>query len=89
MRQRCRATFPNPDDELRSGLSATLVFPTKIKKAFRIPRTAAVRLQNQLMFYRVKKELFMDIICEIERLCDSVVNIAEARYSRKKSRSYS
>ena len=52
----CKATFPNPDDELRSGLSATLIFPTKIKKAFRIPRTAAVRLQNQLMFYRVKKD---------------------------------
>ena len=29
----CKATFPNPDDELRSGLSATLIFPTKIKKA--------------------------------------------------------
>ncbi len=33
--------------------------------------------------------LYMDIICEMERLCDSVVNIAEARYSRKKSKSYS
>ena len=61
----CKATFPNPDDELRSGLSATLVFPTKIKKAFRIPRTAAVRLQNQLMFYRVKKDGTAEgVICD-------------------------
>lgn len=61
----CRATFPNPEDELRSGLSATLVFPTKIKKAFRIPRTAAVRLQNQLMFYRVKKDGTAEgVICD-------------------------
>ena len=61
----CKATFPNPDDELRSGLSATLVFPTKIKKAFRIPRTAAVRLQNQLMFYRVKKDGTVEgVICD-------------------------
>ena len=29
--------------------------------------------------------LYMDIICEIERLCDFVVNIAEARYSRHKT----
>lgn len=28
--------------------------------------------------------LYVDMICEMERLCDSVVNIAEARYSRKK-----
>ncbi len=61
----CKATFPNPDDELRSGLSATLIFPTKIKKAFRIPRTAAVRLQNQLMFYRVKKDGTAEgVICD-------------------------
>ena len=33
--------------------------------------------------------LFMDIICEIERLCDSVVNIADARYPRKKNKAYS
>ena len=30
--------------------------------------------------------LYMDMICEMERLCDSVVNIAEARYSHKKSK---
>lgn len=61
----CKATFPNPDDELRSGLSATLVFPTKMNNVFRIPKTAAVHLQNQLLFYRVKKDGTVEgVICE-------------------------
>lgn len=61
----CKATFPNPDDELRSGLSATLVFPTEMKGVFRIPKTAAVHLQNQLLFYRVKKDGTVEgVICE-------------------------
>lgn len=63
----CKCTFPNPEDELRSGLSGTLVFPTKIKKAFRIPRSAAVRLQDQLMFYRVKKDGTVEGV-----LCDAI-----------------
>ena len=61
----CKATFPNPDDELRSGLSATLVFPTKMNGVFRIPKTAAVHLQNQLLFYRVRKDGTVEgVICE-------------------------
>ena len=60
-----RATFPNPDDELRSGLSATLVFPTKMDSVFRVPKKAAVHLQNQLLFYRVKKDGTAEgVICE-------------------------
>lgn len=60
-----RATFPNPDDELRAGLSVTLVFPTKMDNVFRIPMNAAVRLQNQLMFYRVKEDGTVEgVICE-------------------------
>lgn len=61
----CKATFPNPDDELHSGLSATLVFPTEMNGVFRIPKTAAVHLQNQLLFYRVKKDGTVEgVICE-------------------------
>ena len=61
----CKATFPNPNDELRSGLSATLIFPTKMDSVYRVPQTAAVRLQNQLMFYRVKKDGTVEgVICE-------------------------
>lgn len=61
----CKATFPNPNDELRSGLSATLIFPTKMDSVYRVPQAAAVRLQNQLMFYRVKKDGTAEgVICE-------------------------
>ena len=61
----CKATFPNPNDELRSGLSATLIFPTKMDSVYRVPQTAAVRLQNQLMFYRLKKDGTVEgVICE-------------------------
>jgi membrane fusion protein (multidrug efflux system) len=61
----CKATFPNPNDELRSGLSATLIFPTKMDSVYRVPQTAAVRLQNQLMFYRLKKDGTAEgVICE-------------------------
>ena len=60
-----RATFPNPDDELRSGLSATLVFPTTMNNVFRIPKKAAVHLQDRLLFYRVKKDGTAEgVICE-------------------------
>jgi membrane fusion protein (multidrug efflux system) len=61
----CKATFPNPDYELRSGLSATLIFPTTLGKVLCVPQTAAVRLQNQLMFYRVKKDGTVEgVICK-------------------------
>ncbi len=61
----CKATFPNPNDELRSGLSATLIFPTQMDSVYRVPQAAAVRLQNQLMFYRVKKDGTVEgVICE-------------------------
>ena len=61
----CKATFPNPNDELRSGLSATLVFPTTMHGVFRVPKTAAVHLQNQLLFYRVRRDSTVEgVICE-------------------------
>jgi len=61
----CKATFPNPDEELRSGLSATLVFPTMMDSVFRVPKTAAVHLQNQLLFYRVKEDGTAEgVICD-------------------------
>jgi membrane fusion protein (multidrug efflux system) len=61
----CKATFPNPDYELRSGLSATLVFPIQMDEVFRVPKTAAVHLQDHLMFYRVCKDGTVEgVICE-------------------------
>lgn len=60
-----KATFLNPDDELRSGLSATLVMPTLMENVFRVPQAAAVRLQDQLMFYRVKEDGTVEgVICD-------------------------
>ena len=61
----CKATFPNPDYELRSGLSATLVFPIQMDEVFRVPKTAAVHLQDHLMFYRVREDGTVEgVICE-------------------------
>ena len=61
----CKATFPNPDYELRSGLSATLVFPIQMNEVFRVPKTAAVHLQDHLMFYRVREDGTVEgVICE-------------------------
>ena len=62
-----KATFPNPEDELRSGLSATLIFPTKLDSVFRVPQSAAIRLQDQLLFYRVKADGTAEGV-----LCDAI-----------------
>lgn len=60
-----RATFPNPDDELRSGLSVTLILPTMMSNVFRIRKTAAVHLQDRLLFYRVRKDGTAEgVVCE-------------------------
>ena len=60
-----RATFPNPDDELRSGLSVTLIFPTKMNNIFSVRKTAAVHLQDRLLFYRVRKDGTAEgVVCE-------------------------
>lgn len=52
----CRATFPNPDKILRSGMSATLVFPFSYKDILVIPQTATVQLQDKRMAFRVKED---------------------------------
>ena len=52
----CRATFPNPDKILRSGMSATLVFPFSYKDVLVIPQTATVQLQDKRMAFRVKED---------------------------------
>lgn len=61
----CKATFPNPDYVLRSGLSVTLVFPTVMDEVFRVPKTAAVHLQDHLMFYRVRQDGTVEgVVCD-------------------------
>ena len=62
----CEAEFPNPDGVLRSGLTATLILPIQFDSVLVVPQTAAVNLQDQKMFYRIKKDGTVEgIICEV------------------------
>lgn len=62
----CEAEFPNPDGVLRSGLTATLILPIQFDSILVVPQTAAVNLQDQKMFYRIKKDGTVEgIICEV------------------------
>ena len=52
----CEALFDNADGVLRSGLSANIIIPLTLDSVLSVPQTAAVRLQDQMMFYRVKQD---------------------------------
>ena len=61
----CEAAFKNPDGVLRSGLSANVIIPITLDSILTVPQTAAVRLQDQMMFYRVKADGTVEgIICK-------------------------
>ena len=61
----CEADFENPDGVLRSGLSANVIIPISVDSVLSVPQTAAVRLQDQMMFYRVKQDGTVEgIICK-------------------------
>ena len=61
----CEAEFENPNGVLRSGLSTNLIIPISIDSVLSVPQTAAVRLQDQMMFYRVKEDGTVEgIICK-------------------------
>ena len=61
----CEAEFENPDGVLRSGLSANVIIPLTLDSILSVPQTAAVRLQDQMMFYRVKADGTVEgIICK-------------------------
>lgn len=62
----CQATFTNPDGVLRSGLTATVLIPIKLDSVMVVPQTAAVNLQDQKMFYRVKEDGTVEgVICQV------------------------
>ena len=62
----CEASFSNPDGVLRSGLTATVILPIQFDSVLVVPQTAAVNLQDQKMFYRVKKDGTVEgILCEV------------------------
>ena len=62
----CEAEFENPDRVLRSGLSANVIIPIDLDSVLCVPQTAAVRLQDQMMFYRIKEDGTVEgIICKV------------------------
>lgn len=51
-----KATFPNPDGALKSGIQGTIVLPIEEKDVIVIPQTAVVRLQDKQLVYKVKAD---------------------------------
>lgn len=49
----CKATFPNPDGILYSGIQGTVVIPFKVKDVMVVPQHAVVRLQDKSLVYKV------------------------------------
>ena len=52
----CKATFPNPEGQLFSGIQGTVVLPYAVKDAMVIPQTAVVKLQSKQQVYKVKAD---------------------------------
>ena len=62
----CEAEFENPDRVLRSGLSANVIIPIDLDSVLCVPQTAAVRLHDQMMFYRIKQDGTVEgILCKV------------------------
>ena len=52
----CKATFPNPDGILYSGIQGTVVLPYSRKAVMVIPQAAVVRLQDKSLVYKVNAD---------------------------------
>ena len=52
----CKATFPNPDGQLYSGIQGSIVMPYNHKDVIVIPQYAVVRLQDKALVYKVKDD---------------------------------
>lgn len=52
----CKATFPNPDGHLYSGIQGTVVLPINHNDVMVIPQAAVVRLQDKSLVYKVKAD---------------------------------
>ena len=48
-----KATFPNPDLNLYSGIQGSVVIPSEEKDVFVIPQVAVVKLQDKQLVYKV------------------------------------
>ena len=51
-----KASFPNPDGHLFSGVQGTVVLPMSEKDVMVIPQTAVVKLQNTQQVFKVKSD---------------------------------
>lgn len=49
----CKATFPNPDGGLYSGVQGTVVVPFDVQDVMIVPQNAVVRLQSKSLVYKV------------------------------------
>lgn len=49
----CKATFPNPNGLLYSGVQGTVVLPIDVKDVMVVPQNAIVKLQNKSLAYKV------------------------------------
>ncbi len=52
----CKATFPNPNGVLYSGVQGTIVIPLHVNNVMVIPQTAVVRLQDKSLVYKVQPD---------------------------------
>lgn len=52
----CKATFPNPDGHLFSGIQGTVVLPLDEKDVMVIPQVAVIRLQDKRLVYVVQPD---------------------------------
>jgi membrane fusion protein (multidrug efflux system) len=51
-----KATFPNPDGHLFSGIQGTVVLPLSEKDVIVVPQVAVVKLQDKQLVYKVKAD---------------------------------
>ena len=52
----CKASFPNPEGHLFSGIQGTLILPLSEQNVIVIPQNAVVRLQDKSLVYKVKAD---------------------------------
>ena len=52
----CKATFPNPEGQLVSGIQGTVVLPYAVKDVIVIPQTAVVKLQSRQQVFKVQAD---------------------------------
>lgn len=52
----CKATFPNPDGLLYSGIQGSIILPYDNEDVIVIPQYAVVRLQDKALVYKVKDD---------------------------------